>query len=465
MKLIFQDLGIIRYAEMQSNNLIIICGSNNSGKTYVTYAYYGFMDFWRHIYEIPIDGDVIQKLKKTGVHTIDLCEYSDITNAQKIINDACIEYTKRLPVVFAATQNKFNNARFEIQIDDGEVKLSKDVHSGRVGPSNTKIDVLQFLKAENESEITFTLLTENFPDDIPNFVITQFISNAIKNIVFGSIFPHVFIASAERTGAAIFRDELNFARNKLLDVLSDKNKDITPFDLIERTISDYALPVDDNVDFIRSLEAVSRTDSFLTTQHKDVLTRFVDILGGNYQIEKSGDLRFVTSKKSIKLSMDESSSSVRSLLLLGFYLKHVAQRNDLLIIDEPELNLHPENQRKMARLLASLVNCGLSILITTHSDYILREFSNLIMLNGNSPHLMQIIKEEGYDNEELLSASKINAYIAKEDNQCLPGKKRSSDIQTLVKVDIDTEKGICTSSFDTTIDAMNRIMDAIIFGG
>ena len=65
--------------------------------------------------------------------------------------------------------------------------------------------------------------------------------------------------------------------------------------------------------------------------------------------------------------MDESSSSVRSLLDIGFYLKHIAKKGDLLMIDEPELNLHPENQRRVARLIAKLVNYGIKIFVTTIS--------------------------------------------------------------------------------------------------
>jgi predicted ATPase len=60
----------------------------------------------------------------------------------------------------------------------------------------------------------------------------------------------------------------------------------------------------------------------------------------------------------VKLEIGESSSAVRSLLDLGFYMKHIAKPNDLLIIDEPELNLLPENQRLITQVLANLVNIG-----------------------------------------------------------------------------------------------------------
>ena len=100
--------------------------------------------------------------------------------------------------------------------------------------------------------------------------------------------------------------------------------------------------------------------------------------------------------------MDESSSGVRLLLDLGFYIRHVVNIGDLLVIEEPELNLHPEKQRKLARLLAKLVNHGIKIFITTHSDYIIREFNTLIMLHSKNERIKNIIQREEYNTEETL---------------------------------------------------------------
>lgn len=62
------------------------------------------------------------------------------------------------------------------------------------------------------------------------------------------------------------------------------------------------------------------------------------------------------------------------------------------MVDEPELNLHPENQRKVARLLAALVNFGIKVFITTHSDYILKELNTLIMLGQGSEESKRLRK-------------------------------------------------------------------------
>ncbi|EDN65340.1 conserved hypothetical protein [Beggiatoa sp. PS] len=49
-----------------------------------------------------------------------------------------------------------------------------------------------------------------------------------------------------------------------------------------------------------------------------------------------------------------------------------------MIIDEPEMNLHPAAQVELTEFLAMLVNAGLHVLITTHSPYIVDHLANLM---------------------------------------------------------------------------------------
>ena len=45
MKITLKNLGILKQAEFSLGDLTIICGENNTGKTYATYALYGFSKF------------------------------------------------------------------------------------------------------------------------------------------------------------------------------------------------------------------------------------------------------------------------------------------------------------------------------------------------------------------------------------------------------------------------------------
>ena len=44
LKIRLKNLGILKYAEFSLGDLTLICGKNNTGKTYAAYALYGFLD-------------------------------------------------------------------------------------------------------------------------------------------------------------------------------------------------------------------------------------------------------------------------------------------------------------------------------------------------------------------------------------------------------------------------------------
>lgn len=460
MKIQIKNLGALKQAEFTLGEMTILCGDNNTGKTYATYALFGFLYSWRDALSIPIQDATITQLLAEGVVHIDVPEY--IALAEQIVAIGCESYEKKLPSIFAASEERFKDTKFKVILDTKDIRTT-GFFDRKMGAANAEL--FSISKTSDSTELIVTLLVGKENIKIPKDVIKRIIGDALKDIIFGHLFPNPFIASAERTGAAIFRKELNFPRNRLLEEVSQVNKNIDPKELLLKDYQDYALPVKSNVEFTRQLETIAKKVSFVSDQHQDVLIDFADIIGGNYTVNRNDELYYVPKGTQIKLSMDESSSAVRSLLDIGFYLRHMAQPGDLLMVDEPELNLHPENQRRVARLFARLVNIGIKVFITTHSDYIIKELNTLIMLNHDKPHLIKIAKDEGYKREELIAAEKIKVYIAEEALIKLEGGLRKTHCHTLTPADIDAERGIEARSFDKTIETMNRIQEEIIWAG
>ncbi|HPA57321.1 MAG TPA: AAA family ATPase [bacterium] len=460
MRIKFKNLGALKQAEFSLGELTIICGCNNTGKTYAAYALFGFLSFWREVFSVHIEDEIVVQLLTDGAVIIDIQRYS--RNAANILSEGCKEYTKQLPMVFAAPADRFKDTEFELILLPEDIE-TKGRFERKMRAANA--DLFSITKEENSNELVITLLVEKENLKIPKDAIVKIISDAIKEIIFGHLFPNPFIASAERTGAAIFRKELNFSKNRMLEEMSKSDKNINPLEILFKTFSDYALPVKTNVEFTRQLEEISKRSSFISDNHHEILNDFADIIGGKYTVTRNDELYFEPRGEKIKLTMDESSSAVRSLLDLGFYLRHAAKKSDLLIVDEPELNLHPENQRKVARLLATLVNLGVKVFITTHSDYIIKELNTLIMLKQNKPHIKRIAEREGYKESELIDSEKIKVYISEEALIKLDDGQRKTKCQTLNPADINAEYGIEAKSFDTTIDTMNRIQEEIVWGG
>jgi predicted ATPase len=461
MNITFKNLGAIKQADLSLGDLTIVCGKNNTGKTYVTYATYGFLNYWHNDLSIDIPGDIVTQVMEKGSISVPIETFAK--DADKILKTASTHFSTQIDRVFAGKKSLFDTSSLTVKVEK-----SRDYKSNKVSFTAGSVEqsLLEVTSKEGDENLTISLLVNRSTDDLPpRSFVESMISAAIRDLVFKDKMPRPFIASAERTGAAIFQKELDFTRSRLLDMLGDKDSPLSFGRLLGGFKAEYPIPVKKNIDFIRGLSNITNKESLFAKQHPEVLAHFKDIIGGEYKVSKDDEIQFIpNNNRRVKLSLVESSSAVRSLLDIGFYLRHVAQAGDIIIVDEPELNLHPENQRKVARLFAMLVNHGIKVFITTHSDYIIKELNTLILLNNGSERLQALAEREGYKSAELLNSDKLSVYIAKEALVSIEGQKRKSRCHTLVKAAVTNEDGIAIESFDTTIENMARIQEEIIWG-
>jgi hypothetical protein len=292
------------------------------------------------------------------------------------------------------------------------------------------------LKPKNSSFFTIERIDK---DALSPQTIYYFINISLIKFYFSQFLDKVFILTAERTPIRLFQKELDIIRNELI-----KKKRLHE---LENNLSNISLPIQENLDFSRETDIIIKDNSFLKKQHSKLLQSVEEILGINYETN-DGILRVYDKKANHTIPHYMASTSVRSLADLHLWLKHRAQKGDLLMIDEPELNLHPENQIKMARLFVKLVNAGIRVWITTHSDYIVKELNNCIMLGNVSNRTEILEKYKGeYSENDILKAEDLKAYIAYN----LPDGG-----STVRKIEID-KYGMVESTFDETIDKMNEI--------
>ena len=86
------------------------------------------------------------------------------------------------------------------------------------------------------------------------------------------------------------------------------------------------------------------------------------------------------------LPLMNASSMVSEMAPVVLYLRYIVEPGDLLIIEEPESHLHPEMQVAFTRQLASVVKSGIRVIITTHSEWVLEELANLVLLSELPEH-------------------------------------------------------------------------------
>ncbi len=255
-----------------------------------------------------------------------------------------------------------------------------------------------------------------------------------------------FILSAERFGISLFYRELDFTKNRIVEILQEIGRDkerssFEPYRIIDKIASRYAMPIKDNIDYTRSIPDLQKHRSEISDSHLSNGIR--DLMGGSYTAS-GDDIRFKSKarKSGFDIPLHVASSSARGLSDLYFFLRHVAKKNQLLIIDEPESHLDTANQIQFARLLARAVHAGLKVLITTHSDYIVKEINNLLMLSAPFEEKDEVLKELGYSKHDFLNPDSVRAYVAEKN--------------TLTRCTIE-RYGIDMPVFDETIDAINRV--------
>lgn len=102
------------------------------------------------------------------------------------------------------------------------------------------------------------------------------------------------------------------------------------------------------------------------------------ILRGMYRYRNGEEQIVLDNGKYVKMNFSSSGQQecVWILNLLFYYL--LQSKPYMFIIEEPESHLFPESQKYITEFIALVSNCGHSVLVTTHSPYVLGTLNNLL---------------------------------------------------------------------------------------
>lgn len=158
-----------------------------------------------------------------------------------------------------------------------------------------------------------------------------------------------------------------------------------------------------------------------------------DILHGQVEFDsRTKRILFVPDATELRLDLAVTSSMVSELSPVVAYLRHILtaplrpssgtrKRRALIVIEEPEAHLHPKVQTMLVEQLVALAKIGVTVVLTSHSNYIFNKTSNLVisgvlpaetvaatffrMTNEGSEGLALAVDEFGIDDENFVETA------------------------------------------------------------
>ena len=395
MKISIDNLGPIGHVEIDcSAPLVLLTGLNGTGKTYISYVLYSlFSKFF-------VDEDVLgwskMDRKKEDVLDVDII--------YKILIGHVNATNRKLPAIFGTTNESemLRNAKVKLLTTKKELKSFLMNADGNITGEalfkfSKKIGSLDYSLEKNFEDPRFEKENDNI--ELVNTII-------IKSLLFNTLLE--CIMTAERSGIYMFSKELALGR------LQE-----TGIGLALQRKSRYPLPIVESLMQAEDMANAAKGKS----EYADLADNIEkSILHGHLDVTSKGDFVFHGMNMDADIAFTLSSSAVKTISPIIFFLRHQADHN-LLFIDEPETNLHPHNQVLLARIFAKMINAGIHMIVATHSDYIIREINTMLMLSS----IKENPSKYGYTEDEVLKKEQINPYNLMHDEKL--GKVVSKPIE------------------------------------
>ena len=185
------------------------------------------------------------------------------------------------------------------------------------------------------------------------------------------------------------------------------------------------------------------------------------ILGGSVRMERSEitnypHFAYRPDGWEDDLPLMNASSMVSELAPVVFYLRHWVMPGNVLIVEEPESHLHPAMQVEFTRQLALLVDSGIRVIITTHSEWVLEELANIVQRSSLSKKQRKELSDENI----ALRPDQVGAWLFKQ--------KKHPQGSVVEEVELDSETGLYPTGFDAVSEELyndsanifNRIQDS-----
>lgn len=408
----------VKEAKIELSPFTLFIGDNNSGKSYLMTLVYGLMRY---------TATIINIIFKNEKNIEELDEYKRLKSIiENYINN--LDFDKEVELsseeieifieLFNLLLNKHSNEVINyIFNSDNEIKLEnikleftrkiKFVYEKTKDIKDNK-EINEFcIYLHRKNNVKYGIGIEFDNDDINyNRIIIGIINFIINNYFNNDILPlfdnkrEIFLP-VSRTGFLLSRNDISAsARASKYDRYAEKNNEY-----LSRPIMDFL----DNFDELSK----QKNDIEHMTKKLYLMLDFIEknMIFGKIMInEETKNIYYKPDNTELEFQMYLSSAVVTELTPLYLFLKYGFIKRKLLM-EEPEISLHPQLQQQLTRLFIKLINSGVNVMITTHSDTIIQHINNMIKLNNNKEDIKkELMKKYNYYEDDLISEDKVRMY-------------------------------------------------------
>ena len=344
MKISVQNFGIISDASIEINGISLIAGPNDSGKSTIGKIFYSLVRGLNPDEDIFITekNDTIRKFYQNILRILRDDKNIDISIYQtNRINDEWISSIETLAENFVGTQ---------------------------------KNQLLRFCKIiKYQNEIEFNSI-ENKNIEISNYFLTEF-NDEIQPVFNDEKITSIFIDDLE--GTATLQYDFNPQLNKNINIFFNNSFFIESPSLIDNSLQDsilyekrFSREKKSHLKFALANESnLILDDEFQITEIDRIISIISKIINGKLVVDDFQGV--VYEKEGHEINIDNVALGIKGFGLIQLLLKnHQLNSRTLLIIDEPEIHLHPNWQVLYAEILVLLSKkLEIPILLTSHSPY------------------------------------------------------------------------------------------------
>lgn len=399
MRLVIDKFGIINKASIDINGLTVICGENDTGKSTIGKLIFSLIKSSQK-YEDDLEVGAISEIRSSLFKISSLLL---LTNDNKETNRLISHNIRRLDPEYlilikdiSILYDNLERAKIDEsirEIIEQNIKNIKFLLDNKPDENKIKRDALrkamfsEFGKLKGFS--SYICLSDLNKNNIVSFNIND--SN-ISNVDFGKRMDIDDVTYIENPFILQFRKMFYNAITSLDENLSKRSwmreaVSLHLKDLAKKLINHQP----DLIDLINDQELKS-------------LSREINqMIDGDFSYDEEFD-DFILNRNGKKISSMNIASGIKSIGLIDTLIRgNVINKNTLLILDEPETNLHPKWQNEYARLLCKFVKNNIRVIAVTHSPYMISA-------------LYHYSKDIGENMKSFYWANKENGHTTFEDN-------------------------------------------------